>query len=161
MTCSMLLSRTGSVSVKWSSRFSLWFLVGEDCSEFYNRLWFLFSLAYSFIYFLQINYASNDTRLTKRSIYPCVGQIENLTALHSVCLVSHCYGWMRNKIQMAICLFMALQLLWNLAAFHFINVHTGGRTPWPVDQAVPKPVPTHRINAHRNPCFEWDSNPRS
>jgi hypothetical protein len=29
------------------------------------------------------------------------------------------------------------------------------------DQRVARPLHTHRINAHRHPCLEWDSNPRS
>jgi hypothetical protein len=57
---------------------------------------------------------------------------------------------------------MALQPFvgpWPLLHFH--------RTPWTCDQPVARPLPTHteqhkhRINAHRHPCLEWDSNPRS
>jgi hypothetical protein len=29
------------------------------------------------------------------------------------------------------------------------------------DQPVARPLPMHRINVHRHPCLEWDSNPRS
>jgi hypothetical protein len=44
--------------------------------------------------------------------------------------------------------------------------YTVGRTPWKEDQPVPRPLPTlrtrqNRINAHRHPCLEWNSNPQS
>jgi hypothetical protein len=50
--------------------------------------------------------------------------------------------------------------------FQFLNLYTVGRTPWTGDQPVARPLPTHRttqqrINAHRHPCLECDSNPRS
>jgi hypothetical protein len=44
--------------------------------------------------------------------------------------------------------------------FIFLILYTAGRTPWMGDEAVTRPLPTHRINAHRHPCFEWDSNLR-
>jgi hypothetical protein len=47
--------------------------------------------------------------------------------------------------------------------FQFLNLYTTLRTPWAEDQPVVRPLPTHnttqRINAHRHPCPEWDSNP--
>jgi hypothetical protein len=44
--------------------------------------------------------------------------------------------------------------------FQFFNpTHTVGRTAWKRDQPVTRPLPTHRINAHRHPFLEWDSNP--
>jgi hypothetical protein len=55
---------------------------------------------------------------------------------------------------------MALQPLWAFAAFSVSKSYTG-RTPWTGDQPVVRPPPTHRINAHRHPCLEWDSNQRS
>jgi hypothetical protein len=45
--------------------------------------------------------------------------------------------------------------------FSFLILCTVCRTPWTGDQPVTKPLQTHRINAHRHPCFEWNSNPRS
>jgi hypothetical protein len=45
-------------------------------------------------------------------------------------------------------------LLWLYISFW------GGRTPWTGDQPVARPLPTRKINAHRHPCLEWDSNPR-
>jgi hypothetical protein len=49
--------------------------------------------------------------------------------------------------------------------FSFLILYTIGRTPWTGDQPVARPLPTHmatnRINAHRHPCVEWDSNSRS
>jgi hypothetical protein len=54
---------------------------------------------------------------------------------------------------------LALQLFvgpWPL--FHFRNlIHS--KIPWTADQSVVKPLPTHRINAQRHPCLEWDLNP--
>jgi hypothetical protein len=57
--------------------------------------------------------------------------------------------------------------LWSWAAFFsFLILYTDGRTTWTSDQLVAKPIPAHRtttqnrINAHRHPCFEWDSNTR-
>jgi hypothetical protein len=46
--------------------------------------------------------------------------------------------------------------------FRVLNpTHTVDRISWTGDQSVTRPLPTHRINAHRHPCLEWDSNPRS
>lgn len=45
--------------------------------------------------------------------------------------------------------------------FSFLILYTLGRTPWTGDQSVARPLPTHRIKAHRHPCLDWDSNPRS
>jgi hypothetical protein len=33
-----------------------------------------------------------------------------------------------------------------------------GRAPWMGGQPVARPLPNHRINAHRHPCLEWDYN---
>jgi hypothetical protein len=64
---------------------------------------------------------------------------------------------------------MALQPFvgpWRLLQFRKI-VYTDGRTPWMSDQSVARPLPTLRAihtqnkRTHRNPCLEWDSNPRS
>jgi hypothetical protein len=46
--------------------------------------------------------------------------------------------------------------------FSFLILYTVGWTPWRGDQPVERPpLPTHKINAHRHPYLEWDSNPRS
>jgi hypothetical protein len=45
--------------------------------------------------------------------------------------------------------------------FSFLIFYTIGMTPWTGDQPVARPLPTHRTNAHRHPCLECDSNPRS
>jgi hypothetical protein len=51
--------------------------------------------------------------------------------------------------------------------FSFLILYTDARTPWTRDQPVARPLPTHRStqtqnkHTHRQPCFEWDSNPRS
>jgi hypothetical protein len=50
--------------------------------------------------------------------------------------------------------------------FQFVNLYTVGRTPWMGNQPVASlclhaEQHKHRINAHRHPCLEWDSNPRS
>jgi hypothetical protein len=47
-------------------------------------------------------------------------------------------------IYLSIYLFMALQSLWTLDAFQFLNLYTVGRTPWTGDQPVARPLPTHR-----------------
>jgi hypothetical protein len=45
--------------------------------------------------------------------------------------------------------------------FELLNLYTVGRAPWTGDQAVARPLPTHRTTqAHRHSCFEWDSNSR-
>jgi hypothetical protein len=62
---------------------------------------------------------------------------------------------------------VALQLFvgpWLL--FSFLILYTVGRTPWMGVQPVARPLSTqreqkHRINAHRHPQLEWDSNPRA
>jgi hypothetical protein len=48
---------------------------------------------------------------------------------------------------------------WPLLQFRNL-VYTVGRTPWTSDQPVTRPPSTHRINAHSQPCPEWDLNPR-
>jgi hypothetical protein len=40
----------------------------------------------------------------------------------------------------------------------FLVLYTVGMTPWMGDQPVASPLPTHRINAHRHRCLEWDAN---
>jgi hypothetical protein len=61
---------------------------------------------------------------------------------------------------------MVLQPLWTLTGFQFLNLYTVGRTPWTRDQPIARQLPAHRIikyriNSHRHPYLEWDSNPRS
>jgi hypothetical protein len=41
---------------------------------------------------------------------------------------------------------MAVQSLWNLAVFQFLNLYTVGRTPWTGGQ----PLPTHRTTQTQN-----------
>jgi hypothetical protein len=55
-------------------------------------------------------------------------------------------------------------LCWTLTAFKFLNPITVGRTPWTgMSPSQGRYLHTeqhrHRINAHRHPCLEWDSNP--
>jgi hypothetical protein len=45
--------------------------------------------------------------------------------------------------------------------FIFLILYIISKTPWTGDQPVTRPLLTHRINAHRHPCLEWDSNSRS
>jgi hypothetical protein len=50
--------------------------------------------------------------------------------------------------------------------FSFLILYTVGRTPWAgISMWHGRYLHTeqhkHRINAHRHPCHEWDSNPRS
>jgi hypothetical protein len=71
------------------------------------------------------------------------------------------------SVYLSIYLSMALQPLWTLAAFQFLNLYTVGRTPWTGDQPVSRSLPTHTTTQTRNkrtyrhPCLEWDPNPRS
>jgi hypothetical protein len=60
---------------------------------------------------------------------------------------------------------MELLLLWLYSpllglgrSFSFFILYTVGRTPWTGDQPVTIHLHTHRINAHKPPCLEWDSN---
>jgi hypothetical protein len=43
--------------------------------------------------------------------------------------------------------------------FSFLVLYTLSTTPWMGDQPITRH--THRMNAHRHPCLEWDLNPRS
>jgi hypothetical protein len=54
-------------------------------------------------------------------------------------------------------------LCWALAhfIFQFRNPVHSQQNSFDGDQPVARPLPTRRINAHRHPCVEWDSNPRS
>jgi hypothetical protein len=45
---------------------------------------------------------------------------------------------------------MALQPLWTLADFQFLNPYTVGRTPWSGDQPFSRPLPTHRTTQTYN-----------
>jgi hypothetical protein len=45
--------------------------------------------------------------------------------------------------------------------YSFLILYSVGCTPWTADQLVARPLPIHRTKAHRHPCFQWDSNPRS
>jgi hypothetical protein len=48
-----------------------------------------------------------------------------------------------------------------LPLFLFLNHIQSWYTPWMGDQPITRPLLTHRINTHRHPCLQWDSNPRS
>jgi hypothetical protein len=92
------------------------------------------------------NTASKDLFL-KRKLELITRLIRNYHTNHYsiyLCLYSPCGSW---------------------PLFQFINLDTVGRNPWTGDQPVARPLFTeqhkHRINAHRHPFFEWDSNPRS
>jgi hypothetical protein len=72
----------------------------------------------------------------------------------------------KRPLNKSISISMALQLFRPWLLFQFLNLYRVGRTPWTGDQPVARPLPTHRttknrINAHRHPCLEWDSNPPS
>jgi hypothetical protein len=62
---------------------------------------------------------------------------------------------------LSVCLWLCKPLLDLDRFFSFLILYTVGRSPWTGDQPVARPLPTHRINAHRHPYLEWDSNPRS
>jgi hypothetical protein len=44
----------------------------------------------------------------------------------------------------------ALQPLWTLAAFQFLNLYTVGGTPWTGDNPVARPLPAHRTRQTQN-----------
>jgi hypothetical protein len=69
------------------------------------------------------------------------------------------------SIYLSVCLCLSFSLsiyLWLYSPcgpwplFQFFNLYTVGRTPWTGDQPVARPLRTHRINAHRQPCLERD-----
>jgi hypothetical protein len=75
--------------------------------------------------------------------------------------------WVVNAVYLSIYLTVYLSIAphslvgtWPLV-FSFLILYTVGRTPWTGDQPVARPLATHRINAHRHPCLEWNSNPWS
>jgi hypothetical protein len=87
------------------------------------------------------------------------------------CLISWAQGQIYLFTYLPTCLSIYISMLlssylsisgsettWTLAAFSVS--YTDGRTPWTGDQPMARPAPTQRINAHRHPCLEWDSNPR-
>jgi hypothetical protein len=63
------------------------------------------------------------------------------------------------------CIYLTIYLYSPLldlgSLWSFLILYTVGRTPWTGDQLITRSLPTHRINAHRHPCLEWDSDPRS
>jgi hypothetical protein len=60
---------------------------------------------------------------------------------------------------------MALQPFRPWPLFNFLILYTVDKTPWTgISPSQGRYLSTeqhkHRINAHRHPCLEWDSNPR-
>jgi hypothetical protein len=54
---------------------------------------------------------------------------------------------------------------WNsFVSLQFLNIKTADMASWTGDLSFTRPLPTqdntNRINAHRHPCLEWNSNPR-
>jgi hypothetical protein len=86
--------------------------------------------------------------------YPCV-----LHALPTPCSLTSFIPSFINGLQPFVGPWPLLQLR--------NNFYTDGRTPWPSDQPVARPLPTHRTTqtqnnrTYRHPGLEWDSNPRS
>jgi hypothetical protein len=91
--------------------------------------------------------------------------------LHVVCSNLVNYTCVCLSIYLSVCLSVCLSIYGSTAlvdlggVFRFLILYTVGRTPWTGDQPVTMPLPTHRktsrrINAHKHPCLEWDSNPR-
>jgi hypothetical protein len=86
-----------------------------------------------------------------------------------LCRVPVCIEYMNRRIYWLVDAFETIYLwlyspcgTWSL--FQFLNLYTVSRTPWAGNRLVARPLPTHRrtnrINAHRHPCLEWNSNPR-
>jgi hypothetical protein len=65
-----------------------------------------------------------------------------------------------KSVCLSVCLWLCSPFLKPGRFFGFLIPYTVGRTPCTGDQPVARPLPAHRINAHRHPCLEWDSNPR-
>jgi hypothetical protein len=74
---------------------------------------------------------------------------------------------MKMKYNISLSIYGSAALLLDLGRFFsFLNLYIVGRTPWTGDrQSQGRCLHTeqhkHRINAHRLPCLEWDSNPLS
>jgi hypothetical protein len=91
---------------------------------------------------------------TYLSIYPSIHLFICLSIYLSVCL-SVC-------LSISLSLYVSTVLLLDLGrVFSFLILYRVGRTPWTGDRPVARLLPTHRINAHRHPWLEWDSNPQS
>jgi hypothetical protein len=83
---------------------------------------------------------------------------------HINCLILYHTSFNLTKIFRSVCGSTARLLdIGRFFAFLILRVYeyTFSRIPWTGDQPVARSLPTHRINAHRHPCLEWDSNPRS
>jgi hypothetical protein len=52
---------------------------------------------------------------------------------------------------LSICVCTALVDLGRFS--RFLDLYAVDRTPWKGDQPIARPLPKHRINAHRHPCF--------
>jgi hypothetical protein len=74
------------------------------------------------------------------------GQDNYISACSIMQLVSKCHLHIRKTLLS--CLSVALQPLWTLAVFQFLNLYKVGRTPWTGDQPVSRPLPTHRKKTH-------------
>jgi hypothetical protein len=67
-----------------------------------------------------------------------------------------------NSISVCLSIYGFPVLLLDLDGFFsFLILYTVDRTTWTGDQPAARPLLTHRMNTHRHPCLEWDSNPRS
>jgi hypothetical protein len=69
---------------------------------------------------------------------------------------SHYHGLINGRIYICLSIYGSKSFVgpWPLF-FSFLILYTFGRTPLTGDQPVARPLPTHRINAHRHPCLEW------
>jgi hypothetical protein len=85
-------------------------------------------------------------------------------------LYNKLYGPVRRYIYIhfVFIFYVALQPLWDLAAFQSPDLFAICRTSWTSDQLVTRPLPKHKTAQTQNkhiynkyPCPEWDSKPRS
>jgi hypothetical protein len=93
----------------------------------------------------------------------CISHMKMSHVYRSICSCLTCiYVVLHFMSRIIFCdhlyLSMALQFVGPWPLFQFRNLYTVGRTPWTGDQPVARPLPKHRINPHRHPCLEWDSN---
>jgi hypothetical protein len=64
------------------------------------------------------------------------------------------YAMKSEIIYLSICLSVALQPLWTLTVFQFLNLYTVGRTPCTGEQPVARSLPTHRKTETENKCTQ-------
>jgi hypothetical protein len=78
----------------------------------------------------------------QRSMYAMDRILREPQRLSERCDLAGCLIVRRDKFTFPIYLSMALQPLWTVASFQFLNPYTVGRTPWTGDEPAARPLPT-------------------